>query len=143
MKKLFMGLAATIYTVFLSGCAAGGATFTKEAAIPSDKGLIYFYRPKAFQGSAIAISVVDNGKEAFKIKNGQFIKYFAEPGKHQFHTDTMAIDRPTELEVEAGKTYYIKTGLNVGMWVGSWTLNRVYEEEALVELKSCKSGEVK
>jgi len=128
-------------TIFvLSGCTAGGAKFMSVESAPTNKALVYFYRPNAFQGSALSITVKDNDKAIFNIKNGQYISYLAEPGLHKFYTDTMAIDKPTELTLEAGKTYFLKTSLRVGMWTGTWGLNRVYEDEALAELKSCSSG---
>lgn len=113
----------------------------KSWAAPEDKTLIYFYRPNNFQGSAVDITIKDNGVAAAKIQNGQYIKYIADVGAHRLHTDTMAIDKPTDLEAEAGKTYFYKTVLNVGMWTGTWSLNRVYDAEALEEMRACcKSG---
>ncbi len=140
MKKYAHCFSILVAMFMLTGCVAGGVSFVKESVVPKDKALVYFYRPNNFQGSALDVTVKDNDKTAFKIKNGQYIKYFTEPGKHKFYTDTMAIDKPTEIELEVGQAYYIKTGLSVGMWTGTWALNRVYESEALEELKSCKSG---
>jgi len=140
MKRYLVGIYAFVGAIVLTGCVAGGAAFVKDEAVPEDKGLIYIYRPNNFQGSAVDITIKDNGQTVFKIKNGQYVKHFVEPGKHKLHTDTMAIDKPVELDVEGGKTYYLKTSLNVGLWTGTWSLNRVYEEEALLELSCCKSG---
>ena len=131
LKSLIVAL------ILLNGCVATGMKFVISEPAPNDKGLIYFYRPNIHAGSLVKIKLVDNGKQILRIQNGQFIKYIAEPGMHKFHTDTAAIDKPIEFNVEAGKTYYVRTGMRLGMWVGTWYLSRVFEGEALDELKTC------
>ena len=135
---LLMLLLATAY---LSGCAASGNHFTQPAAAPADKAAIYFYRPKEFAGSALNIAVMDNGSKITSLVNGQFTRVETSAGKHRFNTDTMAIDKPTDMETEAGKIYYVRLGLRMGAWTSTWYLSRVFDEEALDELaKCCKDG---
>jgi hypothetical protein len=125
----------------LSGCAASGSSFSAADPAPADKGIVYFYRPAALTGGGLNIMLVDNGAQISRIQNGQFIKYFAAPGKHTFHTDTVAIDKAVEFDVEAGETYFVRIGLRQGMWAGTWSLSRVFPGEALAELKTCcRSG---
>ena len=130
-------------TMFLFvGCAATGSRFIAVEPAPPDMGVVYFYRPKAYTGAAASLMLVDNGEQISRIKNGQFIRYLAVPGHHKFHTDTMAIDKAVEFDVEPGETYFVRTGVRQGMWVGTWYLSRVFPDEALEELKvCCKSGE--
>src|SRR5690606_34504425 len=85
MKKYLVGIYAFVGAIVLTGCVAGGAAFVKDEAVPEDKGLIYIYRPNNFQGSAVDITIKDNGQTVFKIKNGQYVKHFVEPGKHKLH----------------------------------------------------------
>ena len=137
MISLLAVLAASV----LAGCTASGSAYTRSAA-PTDEASVVFYRPPAFAGSAVDIMLVDNGAQIGRIQNGQFINYVAAPGMHKFHTDTMAIDKEIEYSVEAGETYYVRLGLRQGMWTGTWFLSRVFEDEALAELKECcKSGD--
>jgi len=138
LKKSFL-LAAL--AIVLSGCAATGSQFSVAPEAKENKGLIVFYRPKNHQGSAINIPLQDNGKDIGSIQNGQFIFYDVTPGKHEFRTNTAAIDRAVNINVEAGETYYLSASIRMGFWVGSWALTRVYEEQAIDELKvCCKDG---
>jgi len=126
----------------LVGCSATGEAF-KQAENPSNgKAVIYFYRPSMYQGSAVKIMIVDNGENVQRIQDGQFIRYEVDPGIHKLHTDTMAIDRPTTIDAKAGEVYYVRTGMRVGLWVGSWTLTRIYKEDAIPEISLCKAGKV-
>jgi hypothetical protein len=126
----------------LSGCAASGSLFSVADPAPADKGVVYFYRPAALTGGGLNIMMMDNGVQISRIQNGQFIKYYAAPGKHTFRSDTIAIDKAVEFNVEAGKSYFVRTDLRQGMWAGTWHLSRVSPDEALRELKTCcRSGE--
>ena len=141
MKFIKYFLILATFVGFLSGCAATGSSFVAVEPGPDDMGVVYFYRPKAFVGGGNSLMLVDNGKQISRIKNGHFIRYLATPGQHKFHTNTIAIDKAVAFNVEAGKNYYIRTGLRQGMWVGTWYLSRVFEDEAIEELKTCcKSG---
>ncbi|WNO09750.1 DUF2846 domain-containing protein [Teredinibacter sp. KSP-S5-2] len=137
MKLFKFSFVLALVMSVLSGCAATGVKFSGVESAPLDKGVVYFYRPKMFAGSAVALALVDNGKQFAKIQNGQYLRYVVEPGLHKFHTDTAAIDKEVEFDVEAGKVYYVRTGMRQGMWVGTWYLSRVFEEEALAELQAC------
>lgn len=130
------------FLVFISGCAASGAAFTgvQKANNPS-VGVVYFYRPKVYTGSAVKVQLADNGKDIERLQNGQFIRYEATPGMHEFRTDTMGIDKAVEVNIEAGNNYFIRAGVRQGLWTGTWFLTRVFESEAVSELKTCcKSG---
>jgi len=127
--------------IFLvSGCASG-ARFSSVEPTPTNKSAIYFYRPAEYVGAAIRFSVLDNGKEALAIKNGQFIRYETTPGKHKFVTDTSMIDKELNINLDPGETYYIKVGLDTGMWTSTVRLNKLYPDQATEEMKSCcRSG---
>lgn len=135
-------MAFVFLVMLISGCAAGGSAFTgvQKASNPG-VGVVYFYRPKVYTGSAIKVQLADNGKDIDRLQNGQFIRYEATPGKHEFRTDTMAIDKPVEIDIEAGKNYFIRAGVRQGLWTGTWFLTRVFDSEAISELQTCcKSG---
>ncbi len=141
LKSLTYYLSLTTFIIFLTGCSAGGPQFSGVKSTPSNKGAIYFYRPKAFTGGGVSVMVNDNKKPLFRLKNGQFRRHLVNPGKHHLNTDTMVIDKGIELDIEAGKTYYLKLGIRQGMWTSTWSLSRVFPKEALGEMKSCcKAG---
>lgn len=137
MYRNILALFIFAFTFLLGGCAATGNSFVSTAAAPNDKSVIIFYRPKMYAGSAVDFTIVDNGKQVMDIQNGQYIKYVTDPGMHRLHTDTMVIDKPLTLDLKAGETYFIRTGLKKGMWTDTWYLTRVYEQEAVEELRMC------
>lgn len=140
MKSLF-SLAILAVLAFLSGCAATGSLYQPTKQIKPGYAHVVFYRPSAFQGGAVSWTVSNNDQRLLSLKNGQFVTQDMTPGDYKLHTSTGAIDRPLEITLEADKTYYIRTDMRVGMWVGSIALTRVYDEQALQELATCcKSG---
>jgi hypothetical protein len=95
--------------ILLSGCATSGSAFVKAEAAPDEQAAIYFYRRSMFTGAAVAIKLLDNGREIQHIKNGQFIRYVAAPGKHEFRTDVVGShDKAVDIDLEAGKTYFVR-----------------------------------
>lgn len=141
-NKVHSGILMVLALLLLSGCAATGSQFTGVEAASSPKiGVVYFYRPKAFVGGGVKVQLADNGEDIMRLQNGQFARYEVMPGKHEFRTDTMAIDKAVEVEIEAGKNYFIRAGIRQGAWTSTWFLTRVYEDEAVAELMTCcKSG---
>lgn len=141
MKYIKSIVTFSLFIIFLSGCSATGSNFSTVSSAPSDKASVYFYRPKAFSGGGVSVALVDNGKNFASLQNGQFIQKLFNPGQHKFHTDTAAIDKEVNLDLKAGETYFVRTGIRMGMWVGTWYLTRVFPQEALAELKiCCKTG---
>jgi len=144
-KKFAIQLSAVVLvlaSVLLSGCAAGGSSFVEVEPSQSGQGRVVFYRPRAFVGGAVSVALADNGEEIARIKNGQYLVRDTDPGAHQFRTLTGNIDKAVDVDVEAGKLYYLSLSLRQGMWVNSWVLTRVYDDQAIVELKACcKDGE--
>ena len=132
----------SVLAIILSGCATGGNHFTQvEKAESEGDAVVYFYRPKMFTGSGLNLQLLDNDEKISRISNGQFIRYVTKPGKHSFRTDTLAIDKALNINVEANNVYFLRTGLRQGLWAGTWYLSRVFEEEALTEMQECcKSG---
>lgn len=145
MRALLVAIVMATSVLLMTGCATSGSAFVSVEAAPADKSAIYFYRRSMFTGAAVSIKLLDNGREVQRIQNGQFIRYLAPSGKHKFRTNvTGSHDEGVELDVEAGKTYFIRIGFRNADWIGlgTWYLTRLYPEEAIGELKEhCKSGE--
>ena len=125
----------------LSGCAAGGASFVQPEPAPVNEGLIYVYRPPQFQGSALGVDVLADEKHFLTVDNGQFVAKTIAPGAHSFRSQSINIDKATPIDVEPGKTYYLRFGIQVGMWVSTLTLTEVTPRHAVNEMKECcKTG---
>ena len=126
----------------LAGCAtASGDLFNKQDhLIPPKDGsaTVVIYRYKQYTGSADKTAIIDNGESVGVIFNGGFMVYETEPGLHRMHTDTVGVDKPVTINIEAGEIYYFRADFQPG-WVGLWRLSAIHPEQALEELKSVRS----
>jgi hypothetical protein len=84
--------------------------FTPVAEIPEGKALVYIYRPGSMVGAAVHYTVNANDTIASKahLRNKSYIVFFAEPGRYTFWAQVTNTRRAIDIDVEAGKTYYIK-----------------------------------
>lgn len=141
MKNLlYLACAAAVF-IFITGCTASGSKFIGIESVPVTEGAVYFYRPDNFIGSAGSPDIVDNEVAVTSIQNGQFIKYLTKPGHHKFYIKTIQFNKPVNLDIEAGKNYFLRTSIRKGMWAVTWDLTRIYDEDAIEEMKACcKSG---
>ncbi len=84
---------------------------------PAGKGQVVFFREKKFAGSAIRYMVREGTTELGKISSGVYFVLAADPGKHTYSVHSEAKDDLT-LEVEAGETYYVISGVTMGFMAG-------------------------
>lgn len=133
MKKFI--LLATI--TLLYGCANVGANFNaddiKEA--PYDAATVYFYRPSKLAGSALTWPIVANGVEIGTLDYGAYFMRTLSPGAYQIHSDSAMIDRVETINFEAGRTYFVKCYLDMGLWVNSIRLVLVHPDQAIPEIQ--------
>lgn len=80
-------------------------------------------------GMAISYNVKENGKILGAIANGTYFFIFADPGKHCYTASTEANSSRT-LDIEAGKTYYVEAGIEMGVFAGHPALKIASEAEA-------------
>ena len=84
---------------------------------PAGQGLVVFFRPSKFTGAAIGIFVMENGTQLAKLSNGNYFALPVAPGAHAFAADKKGKD-VTNLEVEAGETYFLSGNITMGMMKG-------------------------
>jgi len=129
----------SVFVLFLlASCTAKGPLYTEKANLQSPetgKSLVYVYRVDTFIASSVAATLLDDGREVGVINVGGYISYLANPGTHKLHTDTSRIDAPLYLEMEAGKTYYLRIDYDAGIWTGTFIISPRPEAEALPQLK--------
>jgi hypothetical protein len=116
---------------------AGGPSFVKEEKIPEQKGLVYLYRKRSPVGVIIVPRIWCNAKPVVSLKSGGYYPYFADPGKNIFTTFTETSSE-ISIDVEPGKTYYVKLHFGVGLTVGRPHLTLVDEKKGAKEIKGCK-----
>jgi len=99
--------------------SASAATPAASAvgAPPAGKGQIVFFRDKKFVGSLISYMVREGTTEIGKLSNGSYFVLAVDPGTHVYTVHSEAKDNLT-LEVEAGETYYVSSGITMGFMAG-------------------------
>ena len=117
-----------------------------NAVVPSSgaPAIIYFYRPGKFVGSSpeIIVGTFVPDEVIVKLRNNHWYKaeYFYT-GQREFITGVYAINgAKLSVNIEGGKTYYIRCSLMKGMGVQS-QLEIVNEETGRKEMTSLKQQE--
>lgn len=126
--------------LFFSGCANTGARFDPAnlEIAPNDKALVYFFRPSAFQGGGTSFDIIANGVRIGSLDNGAYLKRVLPPDTYKIHSDTLAIDRISTFVFEPGKIYFIRSFIEMGLWVSSVRFSNMHQEDALYEMRKSR-----
>ena len=111
--------------ISIIGCSSTSVSNAPKIEVPEGKAVIYFFRT-GFGGGAVKFHVHDmDGKPVGHLgKNGDNFSIIVQPGRHQFWSRA-ASRNDVILNVEAGKTYYVKGTVNMGFAVGRPVLEEV------------------
>lgn len=104
------------------------------------KALVVFFRPSKFAGAAISFKVRENDVELGQLKSGNYFTQQVEPGAHAYVVHSEAKDI-TNLEFEAGETYFVAASISMGFMAGRPNLSPSDAsafEAALPKLKKSK-----
>jgi hypothetical protein len=126
------------------------AMMTKAAAAPvapvvapvpvtpvrSGLATVFIYRKRQFTGSALRPSVYCDGNEVGRLSIGQFVETKVPPGSHTFNGNDNQADAPVTLE--AGKEYYFRADLMIGLWKGHFKLTMVDSEQGQEDVSGLK-----
>ncbi len=129
LVRLFTTAAAA---AILAGCASQEQG--SVASIPyhpkPGKGLVIVYRNETslmregWVGRIVNFRhIYDNTQDMGKLAGGTFILDDATPGRHSFTANDE--EKKVEINVEAGKTYFIHADLHAGMWTPSQVIEQV------------------
>jgi hypothetical protein len=134
---VYSRLSSRVLILALAGCLLSSCASVQREAAPTrpdrpepGKGLVIFYRERHFTGGGVSYKVLDNGTRIGGLPNGAYFVYQATPGVHKFTAATEATDEKP-LTVQAGKTYYIRGEVQMGIFVGRPHLIIVDSQEAL------------
>lgn len=105
----------------------------------SGKALIVFFRASRFAGAAISFKVRENEVELGKLKSGSYILAQVEPGKHTYSVHSEAKDI-TNIEVEAGETYFVAGTITMGFMAGRPNLTPSTATAFQAEMKKMKAA---
>jgi hypothetical protein len=84
--------------------------FAPVTEIPEGKALVYIYRPGSMVGAAVHYSINANDTKVSEshLRNKSYLVFFADPGRYTFWAQVTNTRREVDLDVEAGKTYYVR-----------------------------------
>lgn len=99
----------------------------------SGKGIVTFYRESRLVGMAIGYNVREDGQKIGGLPNGSYFVYQATPGTHRYTAATESTDQAV-LTVQAGKSYYVRGAIRMGLAVGRPELTVVPAQEATAML---------
>ena len=101
------------------------------------KGLVYFYREKKLAGWAMGYDLRDGATKIGGLPNGSYFVYDAAPGPHKFSASTEStVSR--SIDVQPGKTYYIRGEVEIGLLVGRPHLTIVDPAEGASAIEGLK-----
>lgn len=102
---------------------------------PADEATVYIYRGGQFFAAAINYSIYANGEKICKLSNNKYIEYSAKPGKLSLTAlrggvEVFKRETGIDLDVEAGKKYYVKGEVKSSIMRTRLELSEVTENTA-------------
>lgn len=113
-----------------SGCTT---VFVQKAEVhpqPDDEhGLVYFYRENRVIGSAVTYFIYEGKEKIGGLMNRSYFFVLPTVGDHTYESQLEGTPEIT-LQVEANKTYYVRSDLDMGFFGPSGSMIEVTEREA-------------
>lgn len=104
---------------------------------PATHALVYVYRHKQFAGSGLEPSVYLDETQVARMDNGRYFVIKVQPGKHTVRSNDK--QSGVEMDLVAGKTYYIKVEIVAGFMKGHGRLLLMQPEQATYEVKKLEA----
>lgn len=136
MRKIFVLACLVLCATMFAGCAKTPTRgeYVKMDSAPvikpaADEGLVYFLRESAFTGGGMSYFIFEDNTKIGVLRSGSYFIHKSKAGKHTYWGETESKAMVT-VNVEAGKTYYVVGGINMGFWAGRPALSEVTEPVA-------------
>ena len=142
MKKVFLFAIILCGLFLVQGVIQAQKKTTKfkeVSEIPPNKAVVYIFRVGSY-GRAIHYTVNADDKPVSPVHlySGGYFVYFADPGKTEFWAKVGDGDSHIVVNIEAGKSYFIRGSVKSGTWVGRPYLTEVSASEGLNKIRKCK-----
>ena len=130
MKKVF--LVTLLGFGIISSAFRSDSTSVRSTA---DFATVYIYRGGQFFGSGLNYAVFANGERICKLSNNRYIEYKTKPGAlaltaHRGGLEVFKKETGLDLDVEAGKKYFVKGDLKSSITRTRLELSEVTESTA-------------
>ncbi len=130
ITRIHLYLFSFIFALALSPSLAMAANIPE---VDEDKGLVVFYRLSAFKGKAIRFNLNHAEGSVGQLLSGTYLYKSLKPGQHQFWSQAISQDSIT-INVEAGKKYFVKGEVGIGLFAGRPQFTQMSESAALADL---------
>ena len=97
--------------------------------VQEDQALIVFYREKKAGGAAIRFHILRGNEPIGSLNNGTVLFHHVDPGTHVFTSEVITGDA-LSITVEAGKVYFVRGTIKMGLYAGRPTFNIADEQKA-------------
>jgi hypothetical protein len=131
----------TIFTLLsiAAYCQQDSTSFLKPT---DEEALVYVMRPSNL-GFALGFSIACDNTLLGTTKGKRYVQGLVKPGIHKITASGGEKDAELEINVEAGKTYYIEQKIKMGLVLARTKLELVTEEEGIKLLAKCKPAKGK
>ncbi|UCH83367.1 MAG: DUF2846 domain-containing protein [Candidatus Latescibacterota bacterium] len=140
-RTLFLIMLALPLVVGCAGTSKAPAEDTEAAMtfkVPDDKGVVYLYRLGRAVAAANVSIVKVNSLEAGGTGPGTFFRWELKPGTYSFSASTSESSKTVQLQVEAGKLYFIEQNIRLGLSEGRVQLKEVDEKTGKKNIQGMK-----
>ena len=121
--------------VFTTDAVNANATNNNVVTPPvsQEQSTVIIYRKNSPSGWAVTYDVYADTKFIIKVQNNTYFATKVDPGLVTFNAQTEPPKVTASMNLEPGKTYYLKCGVSTGMWVGRPSLEFVSENTGISE----------
>ena len=143
MNKLFSIALLPVVALLLAIQSETGNISEMTSPKGADPATVYFYRGKQF-GSALQNFVLKaDGKEICRLSVKRYVVYKGQPGKVAFSAVEGGLAIPKkemlELELEAGKSYYVQCDVKSGLVTTRMEMTEVTESTAKKKMEGMEA----
>jgi len=111
----------------------GGNNEVTTTPASQEPATVIIYRKNSPTGFAVVYDVYADTKYITKVANNTYFSTKVEPGLVTFNAMTEPPKVTASMNLEPGRTYYLKCGVSTGMWVGRPALEFVSESTGISE----------
>jgi hypothetical protein len=149
LNRTAVALVSTLMLIMAAGCS----TFNKVGKMPADvdstvkslqppagKSLVYVVRPTLL-GKPFGGEITANGEYVGTTQGHIYVYAVLTPGDYKFKVTGHDNESELEVNLEAGKTYFIKESVFPGMFKGFTKLSLLDNDEGRQALQECSLGD--
>ena len=127
MFRIVQVVVGVVGLVSAVGCAATGPAF-KPVNLSDRQAVVYVYRTgNSYEGSFVMPEVKVDGEKVGALKNNGYVYKVLDAGNHEVTCSTETTAK-VPFTAEPQKSYYIESGIQMGLFVGRPRLVMVPEE---------------